>query len=491
MQTLRLYKNPYVYPDYGSITEYGSSMQSTPVGTGLKDGVIRTKGDMATFMECNYLSLTSDGKTIYGWITDVAFRTNGNYDVSYRVDPFRTFRQNISLGTQFIERSERVTYKRDRLLSSEQAYADVEYHPINHINSNKRVLVVQVRGESSEYTSFSATPVQPNPYQFFVKEYNIHNWHEDDFVIELMEALVGMGETTNIVTMYSIPYMDTSDMQDYMLRVTDGDNTESVAGFKIIDDSIDVTSRLRFDIPIYFTGDVDKDRLMRVDHSVHLVVPDAGVIKIPDEVFIKDDLVLRQEVDIYSGASNYMVVSGDDAENMQHYDLSVRGSNIGSIPVLSDPMQTYVSQNQNALTTSLIGDVASVAGGALMASFGGPGGVGMGIGMASSGITGIAGSVANTLDASTNMSNPPAFLGTAMANNYNNRCWLVIKKEPVDNENQVHDNFGYPLGKVDQLTIPTSGYVKTQGCNISSDGTVPLWAIEEINQIFNNGLMIK
>src|SRR5699024_5497286 len=197
----------------------------------------------------------------------------------YRVDPFRTFRQNISLGTQFIERSERVTYKRDRLLSSEQAYADVEYHPINHINSNKRVLVVQVRGESSEYTSFSATPVQPNPYQFFVKEYNIHNWHEDDFVIELMEALVGMGETTNIVTMYSIPYMDTSDMQDYMLRVTDGDNTESVAGFKIIDDSIDVTSRLRFDIPIYFTGDVDKDRLMRVDHSVHLVVPDAGVIK--------------------------------------------------------------------------------------------------------------------------------------------------------------------------------------------------------------------
>src|SRR5699024_11277348 len=92
---------------------------------------------------------------------------------------------------------------------------------------------------------------------------------------------------------------------------------------------------------------VDKDRLMRVDHSVHLVVPDAGVIKIPDEVFIKDDLVLRQEVDIYSGASNYMVVSGDDAENMQHYDLSVRGSNIGSIPVLSDPMQTYVSQNQN------------------------------------------------------------------------------------------------------------------------------------------------
>ena len=92
-----------------------------------------------------------------------------------------------------------------------------------------------------------------------------------------------------------------------------------------------------------------------MDHSVQVVVPDAGIISIPDYMLKDGDLYLRQDVDMFSGASNYMVVSDN-----KYFTQSVRGSSISSIPIISDPMETYISQNQNALATALIGDVASI-----------------------------------------------------------------------------------------------------------------------------------
>src|SRR5690606_36199061 len=88
------------------------------------------------------------------------------------------------------------------------------------------------------------------------------------------------------------------------------------------------------------------------------------------------------------------------------------------------------------------------------------------------------------------VSNPPDFLGTALASSFNQMFWLMITKQPVDNANVVHSNFGYPMNKVAPLTFPTRGYIKTQGCAVSSDGTVPQWAIDEINNMFNNGVYV-
>jgi hypothetical protein len=72
MATLQLFQNKFRYPKYtGTITSYGTSMDCTPVGIGLRGGTLRVKGDMTDFMSCNYLSIVRDGKTLYGWIDDV------------------------------------------------------------------------------------------------------------------------------------------------------------------------------------------------------------------------------------------------------------------------------------------------------------------------------------------------------------------------------------------------------------------------------------
>ena len=481
MAKLQLYKNPWHYPHYGSITPYGSPMNCVPVGTGLKTGRIKVKGNMADFMSCNYLALTRSGKTIYAWIEDVQYHTANSFEITYKVDAWRTYKDHIDLGTQFIERSPTVTYKRDDLLGATKAHPEVleKLHVIN--NPNTRVLVVQTRVYDGE--QFSNTPVHPSPYRFYFLEYNIHNWASNRTLNSFMTAITGSAEPENIVTLYSIPWVDISHLPEVPLTIHPGN--VQIPGFKMLNEEFTMQGRLFNETKIMIEDLVNIDELLRVDHSVQVVVPDAGIISIPDYMLKDGDLYLRQDVDMFSGASNYMVVS-----RSKYFTQSVRGSAVASIPIVSDPMDTYISQNQNALATALLGDVASIiAGGATAYATGGLG-TALGATLASGGVSNIINRYASIQDMQSKVSNPPAFLGTALASSFNQMFWLVITRQPVDNANVVHSNFGYPLNKVAPLTFPSRGYIKTQGCSVTSDGTVPQWAIDEINNMFDTGVYV-
>lgn len=485
LATLQFYKNRYLYPDYGSITSYGNAMNCTPVGTGLRTGTIKVSADMANFTECNYLGLTRNGKTIYAWLDDVVHSTANSFQITYRVDPWRTYRNNITLGTQFVARSSNVTYKRDDLLGSTQAYPDVITNTITFPNSTTRVFVVQVRPTGDEYSN---TPTQPSPYVFYVARYTTNNWRSTEAIEDLITKLQTGAEPANLVTMYSIPYMDIESLPQASMPIErpNGD-MEYSNGWRIIDRHTNNVHELLTREASISLGNVDIDELLRVDHTVQVVVPEGGVIGVPSELLKRDDLRLRQDIDLFSGASNYMLITG----TQEKYGLSVRGSSISSIPILSDPMDTYLSQNQNALATSLIGDVASIGIGAAATMAGGGLGAMAGSGAITSGVNGLVSTGANLKDNAHRYNNPPAFLGTALAGAFNGRFWVVTTRQAVDNANTVHNAFGYPLEKVTSLSFPSSGgYIKTEGCSVTSDGTVPRWAIEEVNTLFNNGILV-
>ena len=479
MATLQFYQNPWHQNYYGDITPYGNPMNCVPVGTGLKSGKIKVKGNMVDFMSCNYLALERSGKTIYAWIEDVYYHTADSFELTYKVDAWRTYKDHVLLGVQFIERSNMVTYKRDDLLGATQEHLEVieNVHTIG--NPNKRVLVVQAKVYSGEV--FSNTPVQPTPHRFYFMEYDIHNWPQNDALNLFITAITGGAQPENIVTMYSIPYVDTSHLPTGNLAIHPG--SMRIPGFKILTEGFSMQGRLYNETKINLGVDIDE--LLRVDHSVQVVVPDAGIISIPDYMLKDGDLYLRQDVDMFSGASNYMVVS-----DSKYFTQSVRGSSISSIPIISDPMETYISQNQNALATALIGDVASIVKGAVTAYSTGGLGAAVGASMASSGLSNIINRYASIKDMESKVSNPPAYLGTALASSFNQMFWTVVTKQPVDNAEIVWSMYGYPLNKLAPLIFPEQGYVKTQGCSVASDGTVPQWAIDEINNMFNNGIYV-
>lgn len=492
MAILQFYRNQYRYPHYSnSLTSYGESMPCTPVGVNLKSGTLRVKGTMTDFMSCNYLRLTRDGQHIYAWIDNVTFKNEDVFEVSYSVDAWRTYKSKINLGTQYIARRPQATSRKDKLLGGLNDYPDITSVRFPIGLPNKRIFVVQVRPASGELNS--RTPVQPNPYQFFLREYDVNDSRSDASLSALMSAVSG-AEPVNIVTMYSIPYMNISGLQNQDLIVkTASSNLDPITGFKFLNGQ-DPATLLHIETPFSLVG-IDIDELLRVEHSVQLVIPEAGILDVPDELLVKGDLQLRQDVDLFSGASNYMLVDGDGSNA---YTQSVRGSSISSIPIVSDPLDTYLSQNQNALSTALMGDVASIAGGAAMMMGGGgliagAGGLAsaFGGGTIISGINNIVGREAQQADMARAYTNPPAFLGTALASNYNQQFWVVVRKTGVTNSAQVHSNFGYPYGIIDALSFPSAGYIQTEGCAVmSTDGSVPRWALDEINSNFNNGILV-
>lgn len=480
MNRVQLYKNPYYYPYYSnSISAVGEPYDTTPRNMDLKQGFVDLQCSFTEATRANYMSISRENVVLYAWITNIEERGgNIRFRFYYEVDPLRTWLDKLNLGNQFVVRSPVPTNLFDPYLGSTQPYNDIIRTEYSIGNPNKRVLVVQVRRYSGE--SFSNVPVQPSINNFFVREYDVNNWTNDTAITTLLTALTG-GQPDNIVTMYSVPYFDTSGLSSGILPVFRGGTSTDVTGFKFIqntDSTVNrITTRVTLTIP---------PNLTKVKHSVLLVIPEAGIISIPDELLYVSGLALRQDVDIYSGAANYMLVDG----NNKPFNLSVRGSSITSIPVISDPMETYISQNQNTLAVGMLGDVANILVGAGTAlSTGGLGAV-MGSGMVTKGISSLATTYAHINDARHQQSNPPAFLGTALVPHFNQRFWQLVIKTHVDNATTVNAELGYPCNMFKALTFPSNGFIQTQGCSVSSDGTVPLWAIQEINRLFDNGIRV-
>ena len=483
MAILQFYKNSFYYPHYKeALTGYGASMDCTPVGINQKGGTLRVRGDMAYFNGCNYLALTRDQQTIYAWVDNLTYRTPESFDVTYSVDAWRTYKNRVNLGTQFLKRTPTVTNKLDSLLGGTIAGVDVHTQEYLWGNYHTRVLVVQVVPEPAYVVN--NTPVQPTPYHFYFAAYNPDNWQSSSTLVNFFSKLRGSSAITNIITMYSLPYMDISGMNTVGLPLMEGKEQVDIAnGFKFLSGTNNVKDLLTRSRLIEL--DTATSDLTRTPHTVQVLIPEAGIMSIPDEYLLRGNLKVRQDIDLFSGASNYTLTYGE--ENKMS-GISIRGSSTSSIPVISSPYDTYISQNQNALTTSLIGDVASVAVGAgtfLMAPNMLSGGVAL------SGVKGLV-SDYSTLQDRQNMaqSNPPSFLGTAMANHFSSKFFVIVKRPYIENAALVNSRYGYPLEMVGPLVFPSSGYVETQNCNVTTDGTVPRWAVDDINKVFDDGLFV-
>jgi hypothetical protein len=444
MASLQLYKNQYRYPKYSAVlTSYGSTMDCTPVGMGLKSGRLRVQGDMVDFMSCNYLSLTRTGKTIYAWIDDVNVINDSVFEIQYSVDSWRTFKDKIDLGVQFIKRSPEVTYLKDVLLGSPQPYMDISSESYVIGSTTQRTAVVQVRADSGE--AISNTPVQPTPYQFFLTNFNVNSWQDNQALSQLLHQLGNNATTDNLVTIYSVPYIDISGLGEQTLVLhIENSAAISIDGFKMIGSSNDMSGLLYHETDIVIN---DINSLFQSGHALQIVIPEAGILPITDEILGKGNIKLRQDIDLFSGACNYMLTTGSYADgNYNIYGNSVRGSSVASIPILSNPEDTYISQNQNALTTSLIGDVANIGMGVAIGGMSpDPGMKAWGLSSVVSGVLGIAQSKAQAGEAGGLNVNPPAFLGTALASNFNGTFWVVKTVQHVTNEDVVHTEFWLPL----------------------------------------------
>jgi len=470
MITITLRQNNYPYPFYGPTTSVGT-VTSKPVAKNLRAGYIDMQLDNMNF---NYLSYPLKGKTLYAWVTDIEHLSGDKlYRVHYQVDGFRTYINDIIIGTQFIERSPEPTNLPDPLLGSTQPTNIFFIQTYSFPNPGKRYLVVQVREHPADFITM--TPGQPSMYNFYIAEYDVNNWRASSPILGLMEEISYGERPNNIVTVYSIPHIDLSGdgflSANLPIRYANN-NVVYVDGWKVLGHNSGNQNKLVTSCPIYLNGEA----FLRTKHSISIVIPDAGIINVPDSITVKTNLNLKMYVDIFTGACNYILCVGEEPTH-----LSVRGGATTSIPIISDPYDTYISQNQNTLMASILGDVAN-----------------LGYGMVTSnpasfvaGGTGLLNRIVSLADAKNEIpATPPAFLGSALMGHYNKRFWVQYNYALEDNAVQVNNRYGYPKNMVDDVTIPEQGFLKLQNCSVRGTGSrsVPLWAIEEINSRLNEGI---
>ena len=333
MAILQFYKNSFYYPHYKeALTGYGASMDCTPVGINQKGGTLRVRGDMDYFNGCNYLALTRDQQTIYAWVDNLTYRTPESFDVTYSVDAWRTYKNRVKLGTQFLKRTPTVTNKLDSLLGGTIAGVDVHTQEYLWGNYHTRVLVVQVVPEPAYVVN--NTPVQPTPYHFYFAAYNPDNWQSSTTLVNFFSKLRGSSAITNIITMYSLPYMDISGMNTVGLPLMEGKEQVDIAnGFKFLSGTnnvIDLLTRSRL-----IELDTATSDLTRTPHTVQVLIPEAGIMSIPDEYLLRGNLKVRQDIDLFSGASNYTLTFW---EIYVSYGLEITGMELVEDPLMEIPL---------------------------------------------------------------------------------------------------------------------------------------------------------
>lgn len=479
MNTVQLYKNPYPYPTYTrTLTKYKDPFQATPRNMNLRAGYIDLPLTFADVNNCNYLSFTRDGMTVYAWITEAEeIGGNNRFRLKYNTDALRTFLPKVNLGVQYVERGPTPTLLYDELLGSSDPFPEVIVNELTFGHPNRRVMVVQAHPQDAvgEDYSTSNTPVHPTLYDFYLKEYNVTNPLATPAINEFF-SLCREYDPYLIVTVYSIPWVSTEGLTPAVLPI----NNEGyyAEGWGKIPSSGPQSDRFGYTQILSVP-----EGLTQIDSSYTIVIPTAGVLRVPIELLQFDYIYLRRDIDVFTGLVNYQLVDDHDMP----YGHSIRGGSVNTIPIIGDPLETYLSQNQNALSTAVIGDVATIAGGAVMAATGA--GALAGGSMMLVGARNLITRQAQIKDAGTSYSNPPAFLGSALAHKYTDRFYTVIKKSKVDNSHLVHAEKGYPQNRLMNLSLPTAGFIQTRNCAVS--GAIPQWAIDEINARFDGGLLVK
>lgn len=444
---------------------------------------------------------------IYAFIESWERERNGMYTISYKIDALRTFRKNIKFGKQYVLRASGLetfnyvstrtdplvkTVGKPKTIIKEEVLAPVYTGTPGITARDIRYVVVQVRSRTyvggvdvDEGVVPSNNPLNPSQYRLYVAEYQINNPNASFPIRTLLETLRNTSETSNIVTMYSVPFINrfrSLAQEDLIVRVKDKE-AFTVTGFRVVGEFDDVMSLQTYQgyivLPDITPGEPYNPLL---GHTAELVTPEGQVLIIPpiySGVLPRDDadytgvVEIERIVDLYSGS----VTTHIGHNRLTPY--SVRSGPLGEITILSDPTETYKANNKNSMAVGL----ATTAGGILTSSVTG----GLSLGVAGAGLTSVAGTIAGIAD-SGSYSNQPLFLGETIAAKYNNSFFLQITHhETIDGgpilapivEKQIDLDFEF------KNSLP---YIQTIQCSVIGRKNTPKWALDEINNLLDKGL---
>lgn len=493
MITINYYINQYDYPEYGA--NLGSiirTQQATPVRTGINSGTLKVEGGFKQFFDVNYISIIQDGSTRYAWITDIQHLSGERlWELTYQVDAFRTYLSRTNFGNQYVERYYTPTTKIDSLIGSNTTdYSNIEVtstrFDVGDAPQGWRTLVVQI-SKAGDTSLINAGPVQPSPYALYLRTYDMRAWTSDTQLMAFFNDLINKEEPTNLVGIYSVPYIDISPTGTLPLEREGG--TDSYSGFSTYTNSIYGALTKLLNITLPDVGTPQAERLYTID------IPTAGQIIIPRYMVEGGGaLQLERLIDLYSGSTTYNLLYAN-----QPTGLSVTAPPIADIPIAYDGRAQTLAVMRNGTRNSIYSmltpsNVSGIAGNAMTGfSLAGPMGA-----VAGATLGAVADPLMNTLKRqflpahgdivySKDGGSKQGGINTFLIK-YEQTVFITCQYASNQNADNIHNRFGYVHNTIVNIAIPTNGYIKTLGCTVR--GNIPKWARDSINDIMDSGLRI-
>lgn len=497
MINVKLFKNKYNYPKFSrSLTQVGEVLQCTPLNINSTNGEILTQ-NFSELHNANYISLEIDNVLLYAWIDSIEhYSGEKRYKIKYTVDGFRSYIDKVDLGVQYIKRSPTPSNELDPMLRGHSSSStDLNITVKDFENRGLRTLVVVASLTSNQPSqTYLKTPIQPTPYILYFCDYPVNNWTSVSAIVNLITKLNSSQKPINITTIYSTPYIADSNRVPSPLRLEfeSGGEDVLIEGFHLYTQVPKLYTHIKIDPP--------SDSLRQTPHSRQIVIGESGIMSVGEELLYRNDLYLRRDIDIYSGATNFSLMLYNENENIwKMTPYSLRGSAMQSIPIAYSPEQQLLAMSQTNRNTALFGDVANlVVGGAqIVGGILGAGATGgLSLAMAGSGLMQAGSTIVDMTsreeilrDSLNAHQNPSAFLGSALGATMYDRVFIITKSKKKDNSELVRSLYGYPQNKLMNLSLPSRGFIQTQECNVS--GNIPKYGLEEINSRFNQGINVQ
>lgn len=447
-----------------------------------KDNIIRYPGHIDTILEYNYCMYQNENYTnkwFYAFITNMRYISDSMTEITIKTDVFQTWQFNISYKESFIERKHVTNdnYKNNTYPENIETgpYVTTELHTMNQLQNLSYVIQV------TEWTTGDNPPLATNYGGVFGAggAYICSNITD---VINILNAYSSAGKKDAVYNVYMVPSVlikNTSGSLQYSGQDSPGGFTFNISPS---------TSKLKNYTPC-------NKKLLCYPYRYLILSNNSGcenILRI--EEFNSNPSFDVTGVPTVGGSIRCTPVGYGYIGNNLILNESVMGGKYPTLSWSEDAYTNWLTQNSVNLGIGVATNLVSLAGGiGLMATGAGSVAGASSIVSSSVQIANIMGQVyehsliPNTARGNTNGGD----INTCTGYNTFSIYEKEITTEYAKKIDKYFDMYGYKVNTRESINIDTRqnwNYIKTIGCNI--EGDIPQNDLQEIKDLFNNGITI-
>lgn len=474
-----------------SFSNYLTVRKSLPDGSMQSSVKVEANIDLLQSLGCNYMyyqNANHGTKYFYAFIEKLIYINEGTTEIVFETDVYQTWLFNVQLKRSYVVREHSKSDNvGENLVPENFNYQDYNYEPALVFDSLDKwgYLITATEGLDASTRGCKITGIYQGLYFYYFEDLTPLN----DFLDTLENAGGDCIQSISLIPSFCVDKNTVSD--SHLLKASD--NPVSHA----FDFSVDLLTK-------DFDGYTPKNRKLYTAPYFMLYVTNhnGDEVEYKMEDFYNNSVgshgklfrfALRGDVSISPSVTLYPYHYKGIAEN---YDCGISISGFPQCSFNSDTFKLWLAKNQFGLGLDTMVNVGQIVSGVATALSTGGAGAALGVQMATSGVSGILGTMNNVYQASkepnkSHSGSAKNNLLTAIKKNKFDIYYQTIKGHYAQTIDDFFTMYGYQTNRVKTPNVssrPFFNYVQTIDVNIV--GGIPMEDMKRLKQMYNNGVTL-